>query len=107
MSTWAKAPDLADRPHQRAAVREGTADDRDLYLREGLCPVQCERCAAWVLAKKNSPQHTSVQWSAESTQQCAEFASRPAGKPTESCPDLRRSIAVAAHDGQLGASDRS
>ncbi|MER5392094.1 hypothetical protein [Saccharopolyspora sp. NPDC002686] len=107
MSTWAKAPDLADRPHQRDAVREGTVADRDAYLRDGLRPVQCEQCATTVLAKKNSPQHTSVQWSAESTQQCAVFASRAPGEPAESCPDLRRSIAAAADEGRLDTSDRS
>ncbi|KAA5825924.1 hypothetical protein ABT337_25145 [Saccharopolyspora hirsuta] len=105
MSTWAKAPDLADRPQQRAAVREGTAADRDTYLRDGLRPVRCERCAACVLAKKNSPQHTSVQWSAESVRQCAEFAAREPGEVAESCPDLQRSIAAAAHDGRLPTTD--
>lgn len=101
MSTWAKAPDLADRPDQRAAVRESTAADRDAYLRGGLRPVECERCAATVLAKKNSPQHTSVQWSTESTRQCAVFAALAPGEVAESCPDLQRSIAAAAQDGRL------
>ncbi|MDA3648896.1 hypothetical protein LZ318_06400 [Saccharopolyspora indica] len=101
MSSWAKAPDLADRPHQRAAVREGTVADRDAYLRDGLRPVECERCAARVLAKKNSPQHTSVQWSAESARQCAVFAACTPGEVVESCPDLQRSIAAAAGDGRL------
>ncbi|MER7012877.1 hypothetical protein ABT324_15780 [Saccharopolyspora sp. NPDC000359] len=101
MSSWAKAPDLADRPQQRDTVRVGTAADRDAYLRDGLRPVQCERCAACVLAKKNSPQHTSVQWSAENVRQCTEFAAREPGEVAESCPDLQRSIAAAAQDGRL------
>ncbi|MEU6263405.1 hypothetical protein [Saccharopolyspora shandongensis] len=99
--TWAKAPDLADRPAALARVREGTAADRDDYLRSGLCPVECGRCGVRVLAKKNSPQHTSIQWTAEGARRCATFADRPAGEVAESCADVLASIDAAARDGLI------
>ncbi|SDX78965.1 hypothetical protein SAMN05216215_101545 [Saccharopolyspora shandongensis] len=99
--TWAKAPDLADRPAALARVRESTAADRDDYLRSGLCPVACGRCGVRVLAKKNSPQHTSIQWTAEGARRCATFAGRPAGEVAESCADVLASIDAAARDGLI------
>ncbi|MCI2418089.1 hypothetical protein MOQ72_11690 [Saccharopolyspora sp. K220] len=101
MPTWAKAPDFADQPRTLARVRAGTAADRDDYLRSGLCPIQCGRCATWVLAKKNSPQHTSIQWTAEGIRQCAELAARAPGEVVETCPALQASIDAAARDGRL------
>ena len=38
------------------------------------CPVECGRCGAGVVAAKFSPQHTSVQWSAEAVRACVEFS---------------------------------
>jgi hypothetical protein len=49
-----------------------------------------------VLAAKFSPQHTSVQWSAEAVRACLEFASseRPSAL-VEGCASLRDSIDAA------------
>ncbi|MEV0703174.1 hypothetical protein AB0I53_35375 [Saccharopolyspora sp. NPDC050389] len=105
--TWAKAPDLADQPAALARVREGTAADRDDYLRSGLCPVECGRCGVRVLAKKNSPQHTSIQWTAEGARRCATFADRSAGEVAEACADVLASIDAAARDGHLTTSHDS
>ncbi|MGP4019639.1 hypothetical protein [Saccharopolyspora sp. 5N708] len=101
MPTWAKAPDFADQPRTLARVREATATDREDYLRSGLCLIQCGRCGIRVLAKKNSPQHTSIQWTTDGTRQCAALATRAAGEVVESCPDLQASIDSAARDGRL------
>ena len=48
--------------------------DQQAYLYAGLRELACDRCGALVRVKKNSPEHTSVQWSAESVRGCAEFA---------------------------------
>jgi hypothetical protein len=70
-----------------------------------LVEVMCGRCGASVLAAKFSPQHTSVQWSAEGVRMCAEFGAL--GKPSalvEGCASLRDSIDVAVMDGRLEVS---
>jgi hypothetical protein len=67
-----------------------------------LVPVQCARCGADVLVTKFSPQHTSVQWSAEAVRSCAEFAC--AGRTSalvEGCASLRDSIDAAVTSGRL------
>jgi len=67
---------------------EDTADgrtdaDRAEYLEGGLTDVTCPGCGVTVRAKKNSPLHTSVQWSRRAVDGCAEFAeSRARGEPT-------------------------
>ena len=61
-----------------------------------LVPVRCARCGACVLVAKFSPQHTSVQWSAEAVRTCLEFAYL--GRPSalvEGCAALRDSIDAA------------
>ena len=45
--------------------------ERDEFLVGGMAPVRCD-CGNRVLVKKNSPQHTSVQWLSD----------------TSSCPEL-------------------
>ena len=69
------------------------------------CPVECGRCGAGVLAAKFSPQHTSVQWSAEAVRACVEFsAARALGRPSalvEGCGSLRDSIDAAVMAGRL------
>ena len=69
------------------------------------CPVECGRCGAGVLAAKFSPQHTSVQWSAEAVRACAEFSVAVSlGRPSalvEGCGSLRDSIEVAVAAGRL------
>ena len=73
-----------------------------------LCPVECARCGAAVLAAKFSPQHTVVQWNPESVRACAEFAAGAArGRPSaliEGCMSLRDSIDRAVAEGRLEVS---
>ena len=67
-----------------------------------LCPVECARCGAAVLAAKFSPQHTSVQWSVAAVRACWEFSA--AGRPSalvEGCGSLWDSIEVAVAAGRL------
>jgi len=72
------------------------------------CPVECGRCGAGVLAAKFSPQHTSVQWSAEAVRACVEFSAAWAlGRPSalvEGCGSLRDSIDAAVMAGRLKVS---
>ncbi len=74
------------------------------YLHGGLTPVECGRCAATVLVKKHSLQHTSVQWGTQAVRECAEFAS---GDSTQipTCLALRDSIDLAVKLGRLGLLD--
>jgi hypothetical protein len=67
--------------------------------------VVCGRCGAAVLAAKFSPQHTSVQWSAEAVRTCAEFGAlaRPSAL-VEGCASLRDSIDLAVLSGRLEVS---
>ena len=90
--------------------------------RAAFCPVECGRCGAGVLAAKFSPQHTSVQWSAEAVRACSEFsAAVTLGRPSalvqgcgslraalgertaliDGCTSLRDSIEAAISDGRL------
>jgi hypothetical protein len=79
--------------------------DRREYLLGGLRELACERCGVCVLVKKNSVQHTSVQWSPAAVRGCAEFAATVAdGRPTArvaTCASLRDSIDRAALEGRL------
>jgi hypothetical protein len=77
------------------------ADERNAALRE----VACDRCAAVVGVTKFSPQHTSVQWSLEAVQACAEFTAREAAGERsaliDTCASLRDSIDRAVAEGRL------
>ena len=72
------------------------------------CPVECGRCGAGVLAAKFSPQHTSVQWSAEAVRACSEFSAAVSlGRPSalvQGCGSLRDSIDAAVTAGRLKVS---
>jgi hypothetical protein len=61
-----------------------------------------------VLAAKFSPQHTTVQWSAEAVRACSEFAAAMSvGRPSalvEGCGSLRDSIDAAVMTGRLEVS---
>ena len=75
----------------------GDLSERTEYLEGGLIEVTCARCGVTVRAKKDSPQHTSVQWSRHAVELCTEFADR--GEPTAlipGCGALRESIERAA-----------
>ena len=73
--------------------------------RAAFCPVVCGRCGAAVLAAKFSPQHTSVQWTADAVRACFEFSAAAAlGRPSalvEGCGSLRDSIDGAVAAGRL------
>ncbi|HEX9032985.1 MAG TPA: hypothetical protein VF834_14190 [Streptosporangiaceae bacterium] len=67
--------------------------------------VTCERCGAVVEVAKFSPQHTSIQWTADAVLRCAEFAAaRAAGRPSAlvaTCASLRASIEDAVTVGRV------
>lgn len=65
------------------------------YLTEGLRPHVCDGCGTTVLVKKNSPQHTSVQWQG-ATSACPWLGPLVAG-----CSLLRDSIERAVRDGTI------
>ncbi|MET9490045.1 hypothetical protein [Nocardia sp. NPDC006630] len=67
---WAKAPDFANDPEHRATVRRSTARDKQHYLQSGLTEIECRGCHAWVMVKKYSSFHTSVQWNPEARTRC-------------------------------------
>jgi hypothetical protein len=67
-----------------------------------LVPVRCARCGACVLVAKFSPQHTSVQWSADAVGLCLEFAAADrASALVQGCGSLRDSIDAAVTSGRL------
>ena len=71
--------------------------ERQLFLTGGLRPVRCEGCGVSVLVKKNSPAHTSIQWTREATDGCAEFAAAGGSSALiDTCRTLRDSIDAAA-----------
>ena len=84
--------------------RPAARDER----RSAFCPVECGRCGAGVLAAKFSPQHTSVQWSAEAVRACSEFSAAVSlGRPSalvQGCGSLRDSIDAAVTTGRLEVS---
>lgn len=85
--------------------KPNTAADRQHYLAGGLQPLDCRHCGNHVLVKKESPQHTSIQWTENSAGSCPEVAARveagaDAGR-VESCARLRESIVQAVREGRL------
>ena len=94
-----------------APTSDETLEDQRLYTQARLTEVACLDCLATVGVKKNSEHHTSIQWTAESLEQCAEFRkmdSAPGGRHVyESCSRLRGSIdrAVAEGEIEIGAQD--
>ncbi|MFI9384986.1 hypothetical protein [Kutzneria sp. NPDC052558] len=65
------------------------------YLTEGLRPHACDGCGTTVLVKKNSLQHTSVQWQSD-TAACPLL-----GPLVSGCALLRDSIERAVRDGSI------
>jgi len=88
-----------------APTRAETAHDRALYLEGRLQEVACLDCLAKVRVKKNSEQHTAVQWTKEALEHCPEFArmdAQPGGRPVyEHCSRLMASIDRAVEEGTL------
>ena len=91
------------------SLRPETVADQRLYLDGRLVEVSCLDCLAKVRVKKNSPHHTSIQWSAAAQNACAEFA-RPRGEEGgrtvfESCSRLKKSIDDAVEEGRVQTGD--
>src|SRR5512139_2232733 len=86
-----------------------TVADQRLYLDASLQEVSCLDCLARVRVKKNSEFHTSIQWSRQAQEHCAEFARKDAEAGHrvvhESCSRLRTSIDDAVREGRLRVSD--
>jgi hypothetical protein len=85
-----------------------TADDIRLYVEIGLAPVRCRSCGVQALVKKNSIQHTSIQWSSEAVSDCPVMAAGRAAGPDRlvlGCPQLRASIDAAVAAGELVVPD--
>jgi hypothetical protein len=76
--------------------------ERDEFLSGGMRPVRCD-CGNQVLVKKNSPQHTSVQWLSD-TSSCPELAG-PRSALMRTCLRLRDGIEKAVRDGTLEVAD--
>ncbi len=75
------------------------------FLTGGLREHTCRSCGTRVLVKKNSLQHTSIQWLTDASS-CPVFAS--ADGPTaliDTCPKLSDSIGDAVREGSLGVAD--
>lgn len=107
-SAQAPRPADADSPEQAARPAETARPPQQPLYRVDerqwrYADVACERCGALVQVAKFSPQHTSIQWSAESVLTCAEFSARVAAGETSAliaaCGSMRGSIdkAVADH----------
>jgi hypothetical protein len=73
------------------------------FLTGGLCPVSCAGCGVSVLVKKNSPEHTSIQWTPAATAGCAEFAAQGGSSALiDTCHTLRASIDASVLAGSDG-----
>ncbi|AWG97660.1 hypothetical protein [Rhodococcus ruber] len=104
--SWAKAPDFAGQPARVEAVRAQTAIDKINYLDSGLHEVQCRECGTCVLVRKNSFDHTSVQWREDPAAVCPNFrGSEVPGALRDGCPQLRASIEQAVLDGRITIPD--
>ncbi|MFJ4102016.1 hypothetical protein [Amycolatopsis japonica] len=75
------------------------------FLTAGLRPLNCRSCGTCVLVKKNSMQHTSIQWTSDASRSCPVFAEQKAsGAQTallDTCGNLTASIEIALKDGLL------
>ncbi|KAA0021983.1 hypothetical protein [Antrihabitans cavernicola] len=107
-STWAKAPDFTGSPERVEAVRTQTVADKQNYLESGMQPVECRACGTTVLARKNSFNQTSIQWTADPATSCTEYAKDETQPRSlrETCPRLRSSIEHAVMEGILEVRDR-
>ncbi|MCL2543692.1 MAG: hypothetical protein FWE71_14715 [Nocardioidaceae bacterium] len=82
-----------------------TLEEQRRYLRDGLVDVACDACAARVGVRKNSEQHTSIQWTLQSVALCKVFAARdqtPGRRDVHrSCPNMMASVDAAVRDGDV------
>jgi DNA-directed RNA polymerase subunit RPC12/RpoP len=97
---WARAAD---------SQAPQTADDKRHYVEGGLEPVTCARCATRVLVKKNSPRHTSVQWTSDAAASCPEIGAQVSAGARAGqilgCSMLKQSIEDAMAGGALTLPD--
>lgn len=77
-------------------------------------PVRCSDCMAQVLVKKNSWEHTEIQWDQQARQQCHRSrsesgagtdTSRRPGAPRPTCPSMVAAITRAAAEGLIDVVD--
>ena len=85
------------------------ADERDTAPGWDLHEVGCRRCGATVLVRKSSVAQTSIQWTTQAQQTCAELAERRAAGThpalVPACESLRASIDEAVREGALQVTD--
>jgi len=81
------------RDHRELAA--ATAADRQAHLTEGLTAVDCLRCGACALVRKNSLAQTSIQWTTDAVHRCRFYAA------STGCTELHRSIDAAVAAGTL------
>lgn len=110
-ATWSKASDFADQRELAARLHAQTAADAQYYITADLRPLKCRSCATAVLVKKNSLEHTSIQWTTDPAASCPELrAGEAAGRVTalqDTCSKLRASIAYAVAEGLLDVGERT
>ncbi len=83
-----------------------TTSETAEFLTGGLRPHECRACGTRVLVKKNSINHTSIQWTTNAAESCPVFAD--ADRPTallDTCPKLSDSIDDAVREGTLAVAD--
>ncbi|WP_040803058.1 hypothetical protein [Nocardia concava] len=105
MTSWAKAPDFADRPEHREQVRAQTVLDKEHYMESGMTPIACQSCGTEVLVRKHSSNQKTVQWRTNPADRCPVFQKLAEngpvfGKP-DSCPNLEKTIDHAVAEGLL------
>lgn len=97
--------DQPDSTLGQPGARPETLADRHEFLTSGLTPHDCESCGTRVLVKKNSPKHTSIQWTTEARQSCPVFAEQTSVEGSAAllgtCPKLSDSIERAVRNGDL------
>jgi hypothetical protein len=85
--------------------RDTTRDDHFEYLEAGLTPLACGHCGAVVRVRKNSPKHTSIQWTRSAERMCPFLAEHLEHTGTtafvDGCARLREEIAAAVRDGRI------
>lgn len=95
----------ADTTLGQPGARADTLADRREFLTDGLVAHDCDSCGTRVLVKKNSPKHTSIQWTTDAASSCPVFAAqKEQGGSTAllaTCPKLAESIRRAVARGEL------
>ena len=85
----------------RPPGRETTRADHVDFLEAGLTPLACGHCGAVVRVKKNSPKHTSIQWTTDASSCPVYAAAGVSSARADTCERLAESIRAAARAGEL------